>query len=311
MITIGDIVIFLRDRGYQHILIGDDRIRIEGYCQLSNLKSHHVSWAKNEDRLRAASFAQCKDVLIITGKEGHELPAGVCQIVCEKPKSVFFSIADHFFVEKPTHVISPYAIVESESLGRNVSIGHYSFISRDVVIEDGVVIGHHVTIECPARIGEGTTIESGVTIGSDDLNCYQDEQGVLRRAPHTGGVAIGRYVYIGANTTIARGTIGDTVIEDHVNIGNLCLIAHNAHIQKHAMLTAMACVAGSCILEEHVYVAPGAITMNQKTIGKNSFIGMGAVVIDHVPEGKVVAGVPAKIIRDNGQAAKGEIGDSV
>jgi len=83
-----------------------------------------------------------------------------------------------------------------------------------------------------------------------------------------------------------------------VKIDNLCHIAHNVVIKENCNVIALSMLAGSVILEKNAYIAPGALVKNQLTIGENSLVGLGAVVIKNVEANKVVAGVPAKVIKD-------------
>jgi len=117
--------------------------------------------------------------------------------------------------------------------------------------------------------------------------------------PHYGGVVIGQNVEIGANTCIDRGTLDDTIIGNNVKIDNLCHIGHNCIIKDNSSIVALSMLGGSAIIEENSYIAPGVMIKNQLKIGENSLIGIGAVVIKDVEKNKVVAGVPAKVIREN------------
>ena len=110
---------------------------------------------------------------------------------------------------------------------------------------------------------------------------------------------IGKNVEIGANTCIDRGTIDDTIIGNNVKIDNLCHIAHNVRLEDNVLVIALSLLGGSCIIKKDAYIAPCAAVMNQITIGENSLIGMGAVVTKNVEPNKVVAGVPAKVLRNN------------
>ena len=106
---------------------------------------------------------------------------------------------------------------------------------------------------------------------------------------------IGDNVEIGANTCIDRGTLGDTVIEDGAKIDNLCHIAHNVHLKKNSVIIALSMIAGSCVVEEGAWVAPCSAVREGRTVGKNSLVGLGSVVVKDVPEDTVVMGVPAKV----------------
>lgn len=293
-----DILTFLQQEGYACSSEKPLTANVYGFCPLNNLKDNCITWIKNGVQVSPGLFAQKKNVLLIAGPE-MDVPESVSVIACANPKAAFFSVLKHFFQEKNPAQISPNAVVEAESIGANVSIGHFSYVCAGSVIEDDVVIEHNVTINCPTHIGKGSVIGSGTVIGTDGYGYYKDTNGIQQRVPHFGGVTIGKYVEIGACVCIDRGTMSDTIIEDHVKIDNLCHIGHNAHIEKHAMVIAMSMLAGSSTVRENAYLAPGVMIMNQKTVGKNSLVGMGAVVVKDVPEGKVVAGVPAKILRDN------------
>ena len=115
---------------------------------------------------------------------------------------------------------------------------------------------------------------------------------------------LGNNVDIGANTCIDRGTIEDTIIGDYSKIDNLCHIAHNVVIESNVFVIAQSMIGGSVLLKNDSYVAPGSIIMNQITIGNSSLVGMGAVVTKDVEDEKVVAGIPAKVIRERKKSDK-------
>jgi UDP-3-O-[3-hydroxymyristoyl] glucosamine N-acyltransferase len=203
-----------------------------------------------------------------------------------------------FKSEQYNSFISPNSVIETIDFGKNVYIGHNCYIDKNVSIGDNVVIKNNVTIEGKVKIGNNTTIFSGVVIGSDGFGYYQDNNGINTKVSHYGGVIIGDNVEIGANTCIDRGTLDDTIIENNVKIDNLCHIAHNVIIRENSLVIALSMLGGSSVLERNSYVAPGVMVMNQLTVGENSLVGMGAVVIKNVEKNKIVAGVPAKVIKE-------------
>ena len=298
-VSAAEILAYLRQMGYDATLTGDGDATISGYCELDKLKQDCMTWAVSRERAANACLDSAHGLLLVTGEELDAPKERVNQLICAHPKAAFFSAVKRFFVPARASSISPRAAIETAHIGRNVSVGAFSYICAEASIADDVTIGNNVSIECPTVIGRGSVIGSGVVIGTDGYGYYEDMNGLQQRVPHTGGVRIGEDVEIGANTCIDRGTIGDTVIEDGVKIDNLCHIAHNVHIGRSAMVIALSMLAGSSHIGERAYIAPGAMIMNQKTVGENSLVGMGAVVVGDVPEGKVVAGVPAKVLRDN------------
>lgn len=298
MIQIQEIKEFLSVNEETYEWQGNETFHIEGFCSLSNTRTSCITWAKTFDGLAGITDDSRKKLLIVCTKPEQGTLGVGNYIFCKDPKKVFFSILTHFFSIKPSKSIEKTAIVLTGKMGKNVSIGHGCYIGKDVEIGNDVIIGNHVIIECPTKIGNGTMIHSGVIIGTDGFGYYKDSN-QYEKVPHFGGVSIGTNVEIGANTCIDRGTLDDTQIEDGVKIDNLCHIAHNVRIGKNSLIIAFSLLGGSSTVEEDGYIAPGAIVKNQVMVHSNSVVGMGAVVTRDVPSGTVVAGVPAKIIREN------------
>lgn len=177
-------------------------------------------------------------------------------------------------------------------------------ISEGVVIEDGCEVGNEVVIEPNVTIHKGTIIgdnsiiRSNASIGSNGFGFEREDNGVPIRFPHLGRVVIGKDVEVGSCTAIARGTLGDTLIEDHVKIDNLVHIAHNARIKSGAFVIAGAEISGGVVVGENSWIAPNACTHQKISIGRNSIVGLGAVVTKDVDENVVVAGNPARKLKD-------------
>jgi len=298
-LNVRDITAFLEKEKYKYEYQGKDDFEIVSFCQLSNLKHNSITWIKKIEEFDLQLINKNMNLLIVANSTVDNDISGYNIICCDNPKEIFFSILNKFFAKPDEPFIATTAVVETDKIGKNVAIGHHCYVAKDVTIGNNVVIRNNVSIECKAEIGDRTIINSGVVIGTDGFGYYKTESGTNIKVTHFGGVKIGKDVEIGANTCIDRGTLGDTIIEDNVKIDNLCHIAHNVHIGARTYVIALSMIAGSCKIEEDVHIAPGAMIMNQLTVGKNSLVGMGAVVTKNVETNKVVAGVPAKIIRDN------------
>jgi len=302
-INISEILSFLGDAKFKYEYSGKADFFIEGFCPLSELKPKSITWIKEIESFDFSTINAPLNLLIVTTHN----PSVNCDVSeynfihTDNPKVVYFEILRNFFAppQKTSHVASS-AVIETSNIGSNVSIGHNCYICKDVTIGDNVTIKNNVVIECPTKIGSDCNIESGVIIGSSGYGYYTHNDKRPKQVPEYGGVIIGDRVSIGSNTCIARGTLSDTIIEDDVKIDNLCHIAHNVFIGARSYVIALSMIAGSCVIGEDVHVAPGALIMDQKTIGKNSIVGLGAVVTKSVDANKVVAGVPAKVIRDKG-----------
>ena len=177
-------------------------------------------------------------------------------------------------------------------------IGQNVVIEAGCVIEANAIIEHNVVLHAGTRIGNNSRIRSCSSIGGDGFGYERLEDGTPLHFPHLGGVFIGNNVEIGACTTVARGTLSDTVIEDNVKIDNLVHVAHNCLIQRGAFIIACAELSGGVVVGRNAWVAPNSCTHQKVNIGDGSIVGLGAVVTKDVPPNSVYAGNPAKKIRE-------------
>ncbi len=141
--------------------------------------------------------------------------------------------------------IGPGAVIEAGvSIGAGCSVGANTCLGRGVSLGEGSVIYPNVTVYHGCTLGKRTIVHAGVVIGADGFGIAMDE-GRWVKVPQIGGVVIGDDVEIGANTTIDRGAMDDTVIEEGVKLDNQIQIGHNVHIGAHTAIAACAGVAGS------------------------------------------------------------------
>lgn len=161
-------------------------------------------------------------------------------------------------------------------------------------VGDGTIVHAFAWIGPLVTIGRNCRIGPGCAIGQDGFGYAQQDDGSWQRKPQTHGVVIEDDVHIGANTCIDRGSWRDTHIGRGTRIDNLCHVAHNVIIGRDCVVVAQAMLAGSVQLGDGAYVAPCASVRQHIVIGRNAFIGMGAVVVKNVAEDECVKGVPAK-----------------
>lgn len=184
-------------------------------------------------------------------------------------------------------------------LGENVCIGEGTYIEPGAFIDHDVIIGKGAYIKSGAkirnaRIGNNFIACEDCTIGTSGFTMAEDESGNKFRIPTLGKVVIGDNVEINSLTNISCGSAGNTIIEDNVKIDSLVHIGHDVYLGKNVEIPAGAIVGGFVVLEEGAYVGINATLRNRIRIGKNAFVGMGAVVTKSVEDAITVVGNPAK-----------------
>ncbi|MXP75585.1 hypothetical protein GN277_09365 [Lachnospiraceae bacterium WCA-9-b2] len=300
-VTVKEIVSFYESIGIKYRITGEEDVSVHSFCPLNALKSGSVTWARHLHKIPIEKMNEVhrKESLILVAEYGEELAGAEFPVIyAENAQRAFFLMTERFFgflnPENRERKIERTAVVDTKQIGKNVYIGHHTYIASDVSIGDNVTIMHNVTIEGGTiSIGDHTIIESGTTIGAQGFSYFKglDEREIC--APHYGGVRIGNHVKIGANNTIIRGCLADTVIEDDVKTADLVCISHNDLIKQGAQITCGVMIAGSTTVGEHSWIAPGAVLNNGVNIGENSYVGIGSVVLKKVREGHKVFGVPA------------------
>ncbi|NUR20576.1 MAG: UDP-3-O-(3-hydroxymyristoyl)glucosamine N-acyltransferase [Gemmatimonadaceae bacterium] len=240
------------------------------------------------------------------------------RVVVEKPHDALLALIPKLYrapAREPG--IHPTArIGRGVALGENVTVGAYaviedgasvgdgSWIESHVVVGTGVVVGREcrlhpgVALYPGARLGDRVQVHSGARIGSDGFG-YVFRQGAHEKIPHVGRAIVENDVEIGANTTIDRGSIDDTVIGAGTKIDNLVHIGHNVRIGKLCLVMAQVGVAGSAHIEDGVILAGQAGLGGHIHIGKGARVAAQAGVFGDVPAGESWSGYPARPHRES------------
>ncbi len=295
------------------IVEGDGDIDIKGLAGIELANPGELTFATDEENLSHAerSKASC----ILTNKTVRSSKKPLIRVY--NPKLSFLIIHNIFNMPKPRVAFRhPTAVVaESARLGKNVWIGPHVSIEDGVEIGDNAIIEPNSVVKKNCRIGPSCRIYPGVTlyentilgrnvilhggvvIGSDGFG-YVKDKGKIYKFPQTGKVVIGDDVEIGANTTVDRGSMNDTLIGSGTKIDNLCQIAHNVKIGKNTIIAGHSGVSGSTVIGDNVTIAGKVGIADNLTIGSNVIIGGGSSVIGDIRDGEVVWGFPARPIRE-------------
>lgn len=189
--------------------------------------------------------------------------------------------------------IYPFVYIgDCVTIGENVIIYPGTFIGEGSSIGNNTVIYPNVTLWEKSTVGQGVIIHSGAVIGSDGFG-YVFYKGIHHKIPQVGGVIIEDDVEIGANTTIDRGTIGNTVIKRGSKIDNLVQVAHNVTVGEDCVFAAQAGIAGSATLGRLVTLAGQAGVTGHVHVGDNVTVAGKAGVTKDVRAGQTVSGMPA------------------
>jgi UDP-3-O-[3-hydroxymyristoyl] glucosamine N-acyltransferase len=151
------------------------------------------------------------------------------------------------------------------------------YVGREAVVGEGTHFFANVTFHARCVIGARCIVHSGAVIGGDGFG-FAVENGVYIKIPQTGRVVIGDDVDIGCNTTIDRGALDDTVIEDGVKLDNQIQIGHNCHIGAHTAMAGCVGVAGSAIIGKHCTFGGAAMVNGHIEIVDNTNITAGTLV---------------------------------
>ena len=189
--------------------------------------------------------------------------------------------------------IEPGAVVGREAIiGAGTTVAAGATIGYRVVLGANCYVGAGATVT-HARIGDGVIIHAGVRIGQDGFGFAMSGRGHLK-VPQIGCVIIGDNVEIGANTTVDRGSLSDTIIGEGTKIDNQCQIAHNVVIGRHCILVAQTGIAGSSELGDFVVMGARSGVLGHVKVGSGAQIAGMAHVKNDVEPGARMGGTPAR-----------------
>lgn len=220
--------------------------------------------------------------------------------------------------------VGPLAVIEAGAhIGAGSVIGPQCYIGMDAQIGANAFLRDHVTIAARVKIGENFICQPGARIGGDGFSFVTPEKNQVEDARETlgqssvaqrqswarihsiGSVSIGDDVEVGANTTIDRGTIRDTIIGRGTKIDNLVQVGHNVVVGEDCLLCGMVGIAGSSQIGNNVVLGGQTGVGDNLTIGDAVITGAGTMVLANVPKGRFMLGYPAMKMESQVEAYKG------
>ena len=193
----------------------------------------------------------------------------------------------------PSAEVDPFALVEAGAeVGARCWVGPYAAIGAGVVLGPECRIGAHASLS-HAVVGARVYVYPGARIGQEGFSFAPTNNGFLS-IPQLGRVVLEDDVEVGANTTIDRGSTGDTVIGAGSRLDNLVQIGHNARLGRCCVIVAQVGIAGSTVLEDFVQIGGQAAVAGHLRVGQGARIGAQAGVISDVHVGAALVGSPAQ-----------------
>ena len=298
-------------------IVGDQGgdIKIEDILPLDLAGPGHLSFFENKKYL--AQFEQTKASACIVSKafKAHKT-SGKTLFVVEDAYRSYAKVLDHFYPQasRPASfgdiaanhksLIHPTAQIEDGAfIEPGAVVGEGAKIGKGTIIASGAVIGHHcfigrnglvganAAISC-SIIGDNVIIHQGAAIGQDGFGFAMGAAG-HKKVPQIGRVIIQDHVEIGANTTIDRGALSDTVIGEGTKIDNLVQIGHNVLIGRNCIIVAQVGISGSTELGDFVIFGGQGGCVGHIKIGAGVKIAANGKISKDIAPGAIVGGAPA------------------
>lgn len=296
-------------------LDGDPQLRVSGLSTLALAGPQQLSFLANSKYLAQLQDTRAAAV-ILRPEQAQECP--VACLLSDNPYLTFARATALFVGDKGAVAgVHPSAVVAPDSdIDSSASVGPNAVVEAGVVLGAGVIVGANVYLGADCRIGAGSRIHPGAVLYREvqlGKNCIIHSNAVLgadgfgfapsaagwEKIHQLGGVRIGDRVEVGACTTIDRGALEDTVVEDGAIIDNLVQIAHNCHIGKNTAIAGCTGLAGSTIIGANCTLAGGVGVVGHVEICDNVHItGMTMVTKSITEPGSYSSGTPMSSTRD-------------
>ena len=294
-------------------LVGNPKLLINGVSTIDDGKPETITFIGYKKYNKYAPICKASAIIV----KNKVLLNNLNGIVVNNPQEAIVKILEYFSPQYPEERgIHKTALIDSSAIiGKNVSIGPNTIIGKDVIIgdktkiganniiESGTVIGknsllsHNIHLYHKTEMNEMCIIHSGAIIGSDGFGFFTNGDKHIK-IPQNGGVVIGKNVEIGANCTIDRGTIGNTIIKDYCKFDNGVQIAHNVLIGKGCLMAAHVTIGGSTKIGDYCVFGGQAGAIDHIKIGKKAIFACYTAAMKNLSGNKIYSGAPAREIKE-------------
>ncbi len=291
--------------------VGNGDLTLNDISTLDNAKDDELSFYNNSKYSNAYKDS-CAGAVLVSNKLKNGRTSNL--IICEDPYFMMARVASIFYPDSlypnfsfsnkekrlnfdQSIKISENAFVHKNAqIGKNCEIGCNSVIGPNVVIGDNCLIADNVSIYY-SIIGKHVKIYQGVKIGSEGFGFIMQKNSI-QKIPQLGRVLIEDSVEIGSNSTIDRGSIGDTIIGKLSMLDNLVHIAHNVEIGQGCIIAAMTGISGSTKIGNRTIIGGQVGISGHLSIGNNVKIAAKSGIMKNIKDNQTVAGYPSENILD-------------
>lgn len=294
-------------------VVGDGEIEISGVAPIDDAEVGQITFIANPKYLRKLETTRASAIIVSKEVTSAEKPL----IQTANPSLAFVKILN-LFHERPyqSKGIHPNAKIGSDViLGKDITLYPYVyigdrckigdrvtlypgvFVGEDSIIGEDSVLHPNVTIYSRSVIGKRVVLHSGVVIGADGFGYIKDGTKNIK-IPQVGRVIIEDEVEIGANSTVDRAALGETIIRRGVKIDNLVQVGHSVEIGEDSIIIAQVGIAGSTKIGKNVILAGQVGVIDHLEIGDNVKVGAQSGVAQNLPSDQVFTGTPAIPHRD-------------
>ena len=285
---------------------GDGDIALSGVASLKSADQGDLSFVQHRRYLADLESSRCAALIVTPELAGSIDNRAV--LISDDPHDSFVQAIGLLGVQanppQPSGVHATAQVAASAVLGEGISVGAQAAIGENVRLGPGSVIGAgavvgdsavlgadcrihpRVTLCHEVRLGDRCEIHSGAVIGSDGFGLVERD-GQWHKIPQLGSVVIGDDVEIGANTTVDRGALDDTVIERGCKLDNLIQVAHNVRIGEHTAIAACVGIAGSAVIGRYCKISGGAGILGHLTIADRVTVTAMSLVTKDIREAGV------------------------
>jgi UDP-3-O-[3-hydroxymyristoyl] glucosamine N-acyltransferase len=235
----------------------------------------------------------------------------------ENPRGVFALLSSTFnpaferamgihpsaFVD-PTAEVDPAAMIMAlayvgprAKIGKGTLLYPHSYVGDEAVVGEDCILYPNAVVQQQCELGDRVILQPGAVIGADGFG-FTLVDGAHRKVPQVGKVILGDDVEVGANSTIDRGTLGDTVIGSGTKMDNLVHLGHNAQVGDHCLFVAFSGISGSTKIGKYCTFGGQSATKGHITIGDNCMFGGRSGIIRDIPSGSVMSGFPLQPHRE-------------